>query len=90
MKCSDIPDSEIFDACRAFHGEKRPVLSFSQLAAGVKLPPRVHDTPEIALAHKYPAKLILAKMRKLCDKGLLDYGVSLRTAWVVEEKVTAK
>ena len=40
------------------------------------------ETPDIALAHKYPAKLILAKMQKMVDKGLLNYGVSLRTAWI--------
>lgn len=39
-------------------------------------------TPEIALAGKYPPKLILAKMRKLADQDKIDYGVSLRTAWV--------
>lgn len=42
-------------------------------------------TPEEALAHKYPPKLILAKMRHLVYRGVLDYGVSLRTAWVVED-----
>jgi hypothetical protein len=43
-------------------------------------------TPDEALAHKYPVKVILAKMDKLVKRGLLDYGVSLRTAWV--EKAT--
>jgi hypothetical protein len=42
-------------------------------------------TPDIALAHKYPVKVIMSKMRKLSDKGVLDYGVSLRTAWIVGE-----
>lgn len=41
-------------------------------------------TPEIALAEKYPEKVILAKMERMVGRGLLDYGVSLRTAWVVE------
>lgn len=41
-------------------------------------------TPDISLEHKYPVKVILAKMQKMVDKGILDYGVSLRTAWVVE------
>jgi hypothetical protein len=43
-------------------------------------------TPDESLAHKYPVKVILAKMNKLVNRGLLDYGVSLRTAWV--EKAT--
>jgi hypothetical protein len=42
------------------------------------------DTPDRALSHKYPAKVILAKMRQLADRGQIEYGVSLRTAWVVE------
>ncbi len=29
----------------------------------------------------YPRRVILAKMEKMVKKGLLDYGVSLRTAW---------
>jgi hypothetical protein len=41
-------------------------------------------TPDVALAHKYPVKVIMAKMEKLYRRGLLDCGVSLRTAWVVE------
>jgi hypothetical protein len=62
MKCSDIPEREILDACRKFHrGEG--------------------ETPDVALADKYPVKVILAKMQKLVDRGLLSYGVSLRTAW---------
>ncbi len=41
-------------------------------------------TPDVALARKYPAKLIMLKMEKLADKGLIECGVSLRTARVVE------
>lgn len=32
----------------------------------------------------------MSKMQKLASKGVLDYGVSLRTAWVVEPKVEPK
>lgn len=42
------------------------------------------ETPERALAHKYPSNVILHKMRKMNDRGILDYGVSLRTSWVVD------
>ncbi len=48
------------------------------------------DTPDVALAGKYPAKLILSKMRRLHDRGLIEYGVSLRTAWVVADRQEAK
>ena len=68
MKTSDIPAEEIFAACDTFH------------ANGVALGAQ---TPDIALADKYPPKLILAKMERLARQGKLDYGVSLRTAWVV-------
>ena len=40
-------------------------------------------TPDIALADKYPQKVILAKMQKMENRGKLESGVSLRTAWVV-------
>lgn len=30
----------------------------------------------------YPEKVVYAKMSQLVDKGVLDYGVSVRTAWV--------
>ena len=67
IKCSDIPDEEVFAACRAFHrGE-------------TKIPPLD------ALAAKYPEKVVYAKMMKLADKGKLNYGVSIRCAWVEEE-----
>lgn len=42
-------------------------------------------TPDIALADKYPVKVIMSKMRKLADKGILNYGVSLRTSWIEGE-----
>jgi hypothetical protein len=39
------------------------------------------ETPDITLANKYPAKIIIAKMHQMYARGLIDYGVSLRTAW---------
>ena len=41
--------------------------------------------PHIALAHKYPVKVILAKLDKLCRKNIIDYGVSLCTAFIIAE-----
>jgi hypothetical protein len=40
------------------------------------------ETPDEALP--YPPKVTLAKMEKLCRAGLIDYGVSLRTAWLTD------
>jgi hypothetical protein len=42
-------------------------------------------TPEVALAAKYPPKLVLAKMQRLVDRGVLNYGVSLHGAWIENE-----
>jgi len=33
---------------------------------------------------QWPDKVVIRRMERLCDKGLLDYGVSLRTAWVTD------
>ena len=35
---------------------------------------------------KYPPKLILKKMERMCEQDKLEYGVSLRTAWIVGEE----
>jgi hypothetical protein len=40
------------------------------------------ETPDVELATKYPPKLVVAKMEKMIRKGILDCGVSARTAWV--------
>ena len=40
-------------------------------------------TPDIALVDKYPQKVILKKMEKMVLENKLEYGVTLRTAWVV-------
>lgn len=47
---------------------------------------RQGDTPDVVLSDRYPVKIILGKMQKMVDKGLLEYGVSLRTAWVAEDR----
>ena len=41
-------------------------------------------SPDKALAHKYPVKVIFAKMDQMEGLGLLNFGGSLRTAWVEE------
>lgn len=43
-------------------------------------------TPDVALAHKYPVKLIMAKMRHMESRRILECGVSLRTAWVLADE----
>lgn len=44
---------------------------------------RTAPTPDVALADRYPVKVILAKMKQMVDRNILEYGVSLRTAWVI-------
>ena len=38
--------------------------------------------PYETLADRYPAELVLTLMEELSDADILEYGVSLRTAWV--------
>lgn len=41
------------------------------------------SAPWRRLAERYhvPEKVVYAKMEKLYDRGLIDFGVSLRTGW---------
>jgi hypothetical protein len=41
----------------------------------------VLNTPDKVLANKYSQQEIYAKMEELEHRGLIEYGVSLRTAW---------
>lgn len=34
---------------------------------------------------QWPEKLVFKKMERLADEGYLEYGVSLRTAWLSEK-----
>ena len=38
----------------------------------------------MALTEKWPVKVVNAKMTALVNKNLLDYGVSVRCAWLTE------
>lgn len=44
------------------------------------------QTPDESIAHKYPVKVVIRKMEQMIDRGILDCGVSTRTAWVVADK----
>lgn len=33
---------------------------------------------------RYPSKVVAARLEQLSDRQLLEYGVSLRTAWLTE------
>lgn len=38
--------------------------------------------PWKALSQKYPGKVVLARLEQLVDQGWLDFGTSVRTAWI--------
>lgn len=44
-----------------------------------------NPTPDEALSRLFPAKVVLAKMGKLQDRGLIEVGVSLRTGWLTDK-----
>lgn len=71
VQIKDISDEEIYEAIRRWQ-------------ALMDTKPREAQTPDVALSHKYPEKLILAKMQRMVEQRKLDYGVSLRTAWIVD------
>ncbi len=41
--------------------------------------------PDEALAGRFPQRLIMAKLRKLEQHNLVNYGVSLRCCWLIED-----
>jgi hypothetical protein len=59
-------------------------LELLRLIRARQADPRL-PTPDVALADRFPAKVVLAKMVKLCGRDLIDYGVSLRTAYLTEK-----
>ncbi len=42
------------------------------------------STPDIELSKTYTVEAIMTQMQKMADEGVLEYSVSLRTAWVVD------
>jgi len=74
----DISDEEIYEAIKKSkeHYDKYQIKSYPFISVKPTFPPDYL---------KYPEKLVLAKMDKMCDEDKLEYGVSLRTAWIVEK-----
>lgn len=50
--------------------------------------PDLEKHPFADLAERFPAKVVEAKLEQLCDRGLLDYGVSLSFPWRTPEGET--
>lgn len=67
---------------------KRSDISDAEMIEAVRQyqrSPLTNPFPTDTLAAKYPRKVVEAKMEHLVDRGILNYGVSLRTAWVVAD-----
>jgi hypothetical protein len=43
------------------------------------------DTPDVTLAHKYYQEDIFSKLEEFEHRNLIEYGVSLRTAWLTTQ-----
>lgn len=72
MKLSDIPINEVLEQ----------QLKFSEANRRGEIIPWTYEV----LGEKYGSeKLVLKKMEQLADRGYLEYGVSLRTAWLTEK-----
>jgi len=84
MQCKDVSEQEIIDACNQYAQEVNIWLLDNPTAK-----PRPKD-PVTFLVDKYPdfsgqpENVILTKMEKMADKGILEYGVSVRYAWVLK------
>lgn len=90
MKCSDIPIQEVLQACADYQAEiatKRPHAPFGlSVADAVNIVEEMQcEAPLIALQNKYPFKVVLRKMEKLVDRGLIEYGVNITYAWPTPE-----
>lgn len=42
-------------------------------------------TPDVALADRFPAKVVMRKMERFDARGYLEWGVSLRTGYLTEK-----
>lgn len=73
------------DAAYARHRAEHPGVPEHQLWAVPRAGP-APETPE-ELLHRWTMehpKVCMAAMGRACDRGLVEYGVSLRTGWLTE------
>lgn len=69
VKRKDISTIDVLSACHQFH-------TTNETRAPWKILVDTLGAPE---------KVVYAAMEREADKGLIDYGTSLRTAWVTDE-----
>lgn len=79
MKTSDIPTIEVLKACEIAHSGE---FNLTTLFSGPKT-----KAPWEILMEKFnaPEKVVYSAMERDYKKGLLEYGVSLRTAWLSDK-----
>lgn len=98
MQVKDITDEMIYSAIRAKNKynaeqwERRiPGYSKATLLEKIKVSamalgdPKAPKNKLVTAFIDAPEKLVYRKMEKMVDQGKLDYGTSLRTAWIVGE-----
>ena len=84
MKRSDITDLSVVAACCAAHqaGEAQAVKMID---------PTVGDGGRFSVDYlrdlypEAPDKVLLVAMERAHDRGFIEYGITLRSAWVTEE-----
>lgn len=71
MKASDIPDRDALEACERAHA-----------------PEQTADARRASYCYLtdsgYPPKVVDAKFARLARRGLIEAGVSIRTAWLTD------
>ena len=81
IQMKDIPIREVLEY------QKKWSENNSKSGGMVRLPDAdfVEDMPFCYEALPYPPKVIFKVMEKLADQDYLEYGVSLRTAWLSQK-----
>lgn len=72
MSRKDISDEEVVQACKDFHDGPKGVI-------------RPASWQLIAQRTGQAEKVVYAAMQRAFDRGLIEYGVSLRTAWATDK-----
>jgi hypothetical protein len=68
----DVSDAVVVQACKDFHAGPRGVI-------------RPASAQLVMQRTGQPWKVVLAAMERACNRGLIEYGVSLGTAWPTEK-----
>jgi len=71
MKTNDISDIQVIEACKKYHENGQGPFALEIL---------INET-------EAPEKVALRAMERSNNRGLIDYGVSLRSAWPTEKGI---